>query len=132
MPHPTNITLRSQSRLLALDFDDGAHFDLSFEYLRVHSPSAEVQGHGPGQEVLQLGKHQVGISKLEPAGNYAGIIHFDDGHNTGLYTWDYLYELGATHTQKWQHYLDRLKDLNIPYPTPVPAKPPAFKAPFKA
>ncbi len=119
MPHPTNLTLRSQSKLLVVDFDDGAHFELPFEYLRVYSPSAEVRGHGPGQEVLQLGKHTVGIHKWEPAGNYALIIHFDDGHNTGLYTWDYLYELGATHTQKWQQYLDRLADLSIPYPTPV-------------
>lgn len=136
MPHPTNITLRSQSKLLVIDFDDGTHFELPFEYLRVYSPSAEVRGHGPGQEVLQLGKHTVGIAKLEPAGNYAVIIHFDDGHNTGLYTWDYLHELGKTHAQKWQQYLARLADLNLPYPTPVPAKSPLSPAlsrpPFKA
>ena len=119
MPHPTNLTLRTQSKLLAISFDDGSQFDLPFEYLRVYSPSAEVRGHGPGQEVLQLGKHAVIITKLEPAGNYAVIIHFDDGHNSGLYTWDYLHELGVTQAQKWQQYLDRLKDLNIPYPTPV-------------
>lgn len=119
MPHPTSIKLRTQSKLLAIEFDDGNRFDLPFEYLRVYSPSAEVRGHGPGQEVLQLGKHNVGIKGVEPAGQYAVRLIFDDGHDSGLYTWDYLHELGRTHEQKWQQYLDRLTDLGIPYPTKV-------------
>lgn len=121
-PHPTALTLRTRSRVLAVEFSDGAKFDLPFEYLRVYSPSAEVRGHGPGQETLQLGKHNVVVTKIEPVGNYAVRLVFDDGHDTGLYTWAYLYELGRDHAQKWQRYLDRLKELGIPYPTPVPAK----------
>ena len=119
MPHPTAIKVRTQSKLLAINFDDGSSYELPFEYLRVYSPSAEVRGHGPGQETLQLGKHDVGIKAAEPAGQYAIRLIFDDGHDSGLYTWDYLYELGQTHAQKWQKYLDRLKDLGIPYPTKV-------------
>jgi DUF971 family protein len=115
----TAIKLRTQSRLLEVTFDDGATRELSFEYLRVYSPSAEVRGHGPGQETLQLGKHQVQVVKVEPVGNYAVRLVFDDGHDTGLYTWAYLYELGETRTAKWQHYLDRLQQLGIPYPTQV-------------
>ena len=118
MPHPTALKLRTKSRLLEVAFDDSSTFELPFEYLRVYSPSAEVRGHGPGQETLQLGKHEVGISKVEPVGNYAVRIVFDDGHDTGLYTWAYLHELGREREQKWQKYLDRLKELNIPYPTP--------------
>lgn len=118
MPHPTQLRLRTKSRLLEVTFDDGSTFELPFEYLRVHSPSAEVRGHGPGQETLQLGKHEVGISKLEPVGNYAVRIVFDDGHDTGLYTWAYLHELGRERGQKWQKYLDRLRELGIAYPTP--------------
>jgi DUF971 family protein len=116
MPHPTSITARSRSRLLEVAFDDGSHFQLPFEYLRVYSPSAEVRGHGPGQETLQLGKQGVGIVKVEPVGNYAVRLVFDDGHDTGLYTWAYLYELGRDREQKWQHYLGRLRELGIPYP----------------
>ena len=123
MPHPTNIKSRTKSRLLEVSFDDGSVFELPYEYLRVYSPSAEVRGHGPGQEQLQLGKHEVGISRIEPIGNYAVRLVFDDGHDTGLYTWAYLYELGRDRTQKWQNYLDRLKDLGIPYPTVLPKKP---------
>jgi DUF971 family protein len=119
MPHPTAIKLRTQSKLFVIDFDDGNHYELPFEYLRVYSPSAEVRGHGPGQEVLQLGKHNVAITKVEPAGHYALRLIFDDGHDSGLYTWDYLSELGRTHQEKWQAYLDRLKDLGITYPTVV-------------
>lgn len=122
MPHPTALKLRTKSRLLEVAFDDGSTFELPFEYLRVHSPSAEVRGHGPGQETLQLGKHEVGITKLEPVGNYAVRIVFDDGHDTGLYTWAYLHELGRERTQKWQKYLDRLQELGIPYPTPATRK----------
>lgn len=123
MPHPTNIKSRTKSRVLEVSFDDGSVFELPYEYLRVYSPSAEVRGHGPGQEQLQLGKHEVGISKVEPVGNYAVKLVFDDGHDTGLYTWAYLYELGRDRPQKWQNYLDRLKELSIPYPTVLPKKP---------
>ena len=83
-----------------------------------------MRGHGPGQETLQLGKHDVGIRPSSPVGNYAVRLVFDDGHDTGLYTWGYLYELGETHAEKWQHYLDRLQKLGIAYPTPVPHKKP--------
>lgn len=123
MPHPTNIKSRTRSRVLEVSFDDGAVFELPYEYLRVYSPSAEVRGHGPGQEQLQLGKHEVGIRQVEPVGNYAVKLVFDDGHDTGLYTWAYLYELGRDRTQKWQNYLERLKELGIPYPTVLPKKP---------
>ena len=104
--------------MLELTFEDGATFALPAEYLRVHSPSAEVRGHGPGQEVLQIGKEHVGIAAVEPVGQYAVRIVFDDGHDTGLYTWAYLCELGRDREQKWQDYLARLKELGIPYPTP--------------
>lgn len=127
MPHPTNIKSRTKSRVLEVSFDDGSVFELPYEYLRVYSPSAEVRGHGPGQEQLQLGKHEVGISSVEPVGNYAVKLVFDDGHDTGLYTWAYLYELGRDRTQKWQNYLDRLKELSIPYPTVLPKKPAPFR-----
>ena len=127
MPHPTNIKSRTKSRLLEVSFDDGSVFELPYEYLRVYSPSAEVRGHGPGQEQLQIGKHEVAIAKVEPVGNYAVKLVFDDGHDTGLYTWAYLYELGRDRPQKWQNYLDRLKELGIPYPTPLPRKPAPFR-----
>jgi DUF971 family protein len=122
MSHPTALKLRTKSRLLEVTFDDGTSYELPFEYLRVHSPSAEVRGHGPGQETLQLGKHEVGVTKLEPVGNYAIRIVFDDGHDTGLYTWAYLNELGREREQKWHTYLARLKELGIPYPTPTAKK----------
>ena len=121
---PTEIKLRTKSRVLEVAFDDGSRFELSFEYLRVYSPSAEVRGHGPGQETLQLGKHEVGIRAAEPVGNYAVKLVFDDGHDSGLYTWDYLYELGTTYAAKWQSYLDRIAKLGLPYPTPVPTRRP--------
>ena len=119
---PTEIRLRRQSRVLDVAFDDGQRFELPFEYLRVYSPSAEVRGHGPGQETLQLGKHEVQVVKVDPIGNYAVRLAFNDGHDTGLYTWDYLYELGETRAARWQHYLDRLQQLGIPYPTQVAHK----------
>lgn len=119
MPSPTAIKLRTKSRVLDVTFASGERFELPFEYLRVYSPSAEVRGHGPGQETLQLGKHTVGITAVEAVGHYAVKLVFDDGHDTGLYTWGYLYELGRDHVQKWQQYLDRLADLGIPYPTPT-------------
>jgi DUF971 family protein len=118
MLHPTAIKLRTKSRLLEVSFDDGSRFELPFEYLRVYSPSAEVRGHGQGQETLQLGKELVRITAVEPVGHYAIKLIFDDGHDTGLYTWAYLQELGREHATRWQQYLDRLKDLGIPYPTP--------------
>jgi DUF971 family protein len=124
---PTSIKLRRKSRVLEVAFDAGEPFQLPFEYLRVYSPSAEVRGHGPGQETLQLGKHDVQITAVEPVGNYAVRLVFDDGHDTGLYTWAYLHELGSTHAAKWKNYLDRLKDLNIPYPTPAPVQRPPIK-----
>ena len=109
-PSPTEIRLRTKSRLLSISFDDGSSFELPFEYLRVYSPSAEVRGHGPGQEVLQTGKENVQITSLDPVGHYALRLVFDDGHDTGLYSWSYLYELGAGKEQRWQAYLDRLRD----------------------
>lgn len=114
---PTSIRLRTRSRLLEVTFPDGACFELPFEYLRVYSPSAEVRGHGPGQETLQIGKHDVQVTRVEPVGHYAVRLVFDDGHDTGLYTWGYLYELGRDRTQKWQNYLNRLQELGIAYPT---------------
>jgi len=106
---PTEIRLQTKSRQIVIAFDDGNRFELSFEFLRVHSPSAEVQGHGPGQEFLQTGKEQVQVTAIEPIGHYAVRLVFDDGHDTGLYTWKYLYDLGAERDSKWQAYLDRLK-----------------------
>ncbi len=122
-PRPLEIRLRRQSRVLEVAFDDGRRFELPFEYLRVYSPSAEVRGHGPGQETLQLGKHEVQVRSVDPVGNYAVRLVFDDGHDSGIYAWSYLYELGKTQAEKWQHYLDRLAKLGIPYPTQVPHKP---------
>ncbi|HJV05816.1 MAG TPA: DUF971 domain-containing protein [Chromobacteriaceae bacterium] len=107
-PRPQEIQLHARSHQLEIRFDDGASFSLSCEYLRVHSPSAEVRGHGVGQEVLQTGKKNVAITALEPVGHYALKIVFDDGHDSGLYTWDYLYDLGVKHDQYWQDYLNRL------------------------
>jgi DUF971 family protein len=107
MPTPTDIKLRTTSRLLEVTFDDGSHYELSFEYLRVFSPSAEVKGHGGGEGVLQLGKQNVGISRLEPIGNYALRLHFDDGHNTGLYSWTLLHELGRDRAANWARYQQR-------------------------
>lgn len=107
---PTEIQLHTKSRMLEIRFEDGAHFELPCEYLRVYSPSAEVQGHGPGQEVLQIGKEDVTITAVEPVGNYAVKLVFDDGHDTGLYSWDTLYSLGANQQENWRHYLNRLRE----------------------
>ena len=104
---PTDIKLRTESRLLDVRFDDGAHFELPFEYLRVFSPSAEVKGHGGGEGALVLGKQKVGISGAEPVGNYALRLFFDDGHNTGLYSWSLLYQLGRDRAANWARYLER-------------------------
>jgi DUF971 family protein len=106
-PIPTEIKLRNRSRVLEVSFDDGSRFELPFEYLRVSSPSAEVKGHGPGQEVLVLGKENVGIRAVEPVGQYAVRLVFDDGHDTGLYTWKYLHELGREREARWARYLQR-------------------------
>jgi DUF971 family protein len=108
MHNPTELTVHQKSRLLDIAFDDGAAFSIPFELLRVYSPSAEVKGHGPGQEVLQVGKREVGITGVEPVGNYGIKPLFDDGHATGIYTWDYLYKLGSEHQALWQDYLGRL------------------------
>lgn len=105
---PTDITLHSKSRMLDISFDDGVSYSLSCEFLRVNSPSAEVRGHGPGQEVLQLNKEHVNITAIEPVGMYAIKLVFDDGHDSGLYSWQYLYELGEDQDKKWQDYLQRL------------------------
>ena len=113
---PTDIHLHQASRVLEITFEDGAHFDLPCEYLRVYSPSAEVRGHGPGQEVLQIGKEKVNITAIEPIGNYAVRLVFDDGHDSGLYSWDILYELGAHKEQNWQKYLERLAAAGYPHP----------------
>jgi DUF971 family protein len=107
-PTPIEIKLRRQSRLLAVSFDDGARFDLPYEFLRVHSPSAEVKGHGPGQETLVTGKQEVGLRAIEPVGQYAVRLIFDDGHDSGLYSWKYLYELGRDRDALWQRYLERV------------------------
>jgi len=105
---PTEIKLRTKSKTLDVSFDDGSVFSYAFEYLRVHSPSAEVVGHGPGQETLQTGKENVAITGIDPVGHYAVRLVFDDGHDTGLYSWTYLQELGQNMEANWKRYLDRL------------------------
>lgn len=106
---PTDIKLHQKSRTLEISFDDGSNFSLPCEYLRVYSPSAEVRGHGPGQEVLQIGKENVNITAIEPVGSYAVCLHFDDGHNTGIYSWDWLYHLGQDQEKLWSEYLARME-----------------------
>jgi DUF971 family protein len=106
---PTEIHLHQKSGVMEIAFDDGERFTYTCEYLRVFSPSAEVQGHGPGQGVLQIGKEGVNVEKIEPVGHYAVTLHFDDGHNTGIYSWDYLYGLGANFEDNWADYLRRLE-----------------------
>ncbi len=109
---PTEIILHQQSRSLEIAFDDGARYKLPFEFLRVFSPSAEVRGHGPGQEVLQTGKRNVLITAVDPVGTYAIKLTFDDGHDSGLYSWSYLHELGQYQDGMWHDYLERLADAN--------------------
>ena len=106
---PVTINLHQKSRVLDVTFDDGRTFEYSCEYLRVHSPSADVKGHGPGQAVLQVGKERVNIREIEPVGNYAIKLVFDDGHSTGIYSWHYLYDLGIHMDRYWQDYLDALE-----------------------
>ena len=107
-PHPKSLVVHQQSRALEIGFADGASFRIPFELMRIYSPSAEVQGHGPSQEVLQTGKCDVGITSLEPVGNYAVQPTFSDGHSTGIFSWDYLYLLGSTQVELWQKYEARL------------------------
>jgi len=108
-PIPTEIKLHQISRKLEIAFNDGKRFELPYEFLRVYSPSAEVRGHGPGQEVLQVGKKDIAIKNVEPVGAYAVQFTFSDGHDTGIYSWDYLYELGENYEEMWQRYLARLE-----------------------
>jgi DUF971 family protein len=108
-PAPTEIKLHQTSRVMELTYADGKRFELSYEFLRVNSPSAEVRGHGPGQEVLQTGKKNVEIVSVEPVGAYAIQPTFSDGHDTGIYSWDYLYELGVNRDHLWAEYLQRLE-----------------------
>ena len=107
-PKPVEISLHQKSRVLKIAFDTGESFTLSYEFLRVHSPSAEVQGHGPGQGTLQIGKEDVVITRLDPVGSYAIQPTFDDGHDTGIYSWETLYDLGKNRDRYWQEYLDKL------------------------
>ena len=109
-PRPTEIKLHQKSRLMELVFSDGSRFELSYELLRVYSPSAEVRGHGPGQEVLQVGKKNVEVTHIEPAGSYALQLTFSDGHATGIYSWELLYDYGLHQEEMWQHYLKRLQE----------------------
>ena len=112
-PRPTSIVVHQQSRVLEVGFDDGREFRIPFELMRVYSPSAEVQGHGPGQEVLQTGKREVGLTALAPVGNYAVQPTFSDGHDTGLFSWDYLYFLGSQESELWQKYEARLASAGL-------------------
>jgi DUF971 family protein len=108
VPIPTEIRLDRAARRLHVSFDNGEAFALPLEYLRVESPSAEVQGHGPGQKTIVAGKRDVGVRQVEPVGNYAVLLVFDDGHDTGIFSWDYLYELGRAQPVRWQAYLDAM------------------------
>ena len=108
-PSPTEIKLHQKSRVLEIAFADGKRFLLPFEFLRVYSPSAEVRGHGPGQEVLQMGKKDVDITNIEPVGSYAVQLVFSDGHDSGLFSWDTLYDMGANQDTMWKHYLERMQ-----------------------
>ena len=109
-PTPTEIKLHQKSRALEITYADGKTFNLSCEFLRVHSPSAEVRGHGPGQEVLQAGKREVNISRIEPVGTYAVQLYFSDGHDTGIYSWELLYDFGVHQQEMWAHYLQRMQE----------------------
>ncbi|HET9820929.1 MAG TPA: DUF971 domain-containing protein [Burkholderiaceae bacterium] len=119
-PRPTALTVHQQSRELEVSFDDGASFRIPFELMRVYSPSAEVQGHGPGQETLQTGKREVGIVGIEPVGHYAVQPTFSDGHDSGIFAWDYLYRLGAHQAQLWADYEARLAEAGRSRDDPMP------------
>ncbi|MDQ2928067.1 MAG: DUF971 domain-containing protein [Caldimonas sp.] len=120
-PQPTGITVHGQSRVLEVGFNDGRTFRIPFELMRVYSPSAEVQGHGPGQEVLQTGKREVGLDALEPIGNYAVQPRFSDGHDTGIFSWDYLYHLGSKQAELWKQYEERLSRDGVDRDAPMGA-----------
>ena len=119
-PHPTELTVHGASRVLEIAFDDGARFRIPFELMRVYSPSAEVQGHGPGQAVLQTGKRHVEIVALEPVGHYAVQPTFSDGHDSGIYTWEYLYFLGSRQAELWVDYDRRLAEAGVDRDAPMP------------
>ena len=119
-PQPTGITVHGASRVLEVAFTDGKTFRIPFELMRVYSPSAEVQGHGPGQEVLQTGKRGVELTSLEPVGNYAVQPSFSDGHDTGIFSWDYLYVLGSQQAELWQKYEERLAQAGANRDDPMP------------
>jgi DUF971 family protein len=121
-PAPQDITVHSQSRVLEISFSDGKAFRIPFELMRVYSPSAEVVGHGPGQETLQTGKRDVTVTALEPVGNYGVKPEFSDGHNTGIYDWDYLYFLGSQQDKLWADYTARLQSAGVDRDTPMPQK----------
>ena len=121
-PQPTALTVHQASRQLEVSFDDGASFRIPFELMRVYSPSAEVQGHGPGQEVLQTGKRDVGIETIEPVGHYAVQPRFSDGHESGIFSWEYLYRLGAEQAELWQRYEERLAAAGMGRDDPMTAK----------
>lgn len=121
-PTPTNLTVHAQSRVLEVSFSDGASFRIPFELMRVYSPSAEVQGHGPGQETLQTGKRLVELTGLEPVGNYAVQPGFSDGHDTGIFSWDYLYFLGSEQDRLWKDYESRLAAAGVHRDDPMPEK----------
>jgi DUF971 family protein len=121
-PSPESITLHEKSRVLEVGFSDGSVFRIPFELMRVFSPSAEVQGHGPGQEVLQTGKREVEVVILEPIGNYAVKPVFSDGHDSGIYSWDYLYFLGSQQAQLWEDYERRLQEAGVDRDAPMAAK----------
>jgi DUF971 family protein len=118
-PQPTSITVHQQSRVLEVGFADGKHFRIPFELMRVYSPSAEVKGHGPGQETLQTGKRLVDVVSLEAVGHYAVQPTFSDGHNTGIFSWEYLYFLGSQQAQLWQDYEDRLRQAGVDRDDPM-------------
>ena len=120
-PAPTALTVHAQSRMLEIAFSDGAEFKIPFELMRVHSPSAEVQGHGPGQEILQTGKREVNVVELEPIGNYAVKPVFSDGHDTGIFSWDYLYFLGSEQDRLWSDYNRRLEAAGMSRDAPMVA-----------
>jgi len=121
-PTPQSLTVHGQSRVLEITFSDGAHFRIPFELMRIYSPSAEVQGHGPGQEILQTGKREVDLTTLEPIGNYAVQPTFSDGHDTGIFSWDYLYFLGSQQEQLWDEYERRLGEAGVERDAPMPEK----------
>ena len=124
-PIPAEIKLHQASRVLELAYADGTRFQLPCEFLRVYSPSAEVRGHGPGQEVLQIGKREVQIAAIEPVGTYAIKLTFSDGHDTGLYSWDYLYEIGRNQEALWQRYRERMREAGASRDAAGAVRPPA-------